>query len=318
MAVGYRGGLITGKIGGDVGYMVKNAKGRTSQGWRAYQAHVSNPNNPAQRFNRVILSTMAKAYSTLRPICDHSFEGISGASRNQKEFAKFNIRVLQGKAQIDEGNFNPRNVFDMLCNEYLISKGSLPSLDGVYDDTERTLMVTIPQRLSTSNPTMREFFDAMGWQDQGQITLCFCLGGLHSAKVQRFIYSRFVLKIGGIGMDNQPITDDSRLFITVGSPSSPTLILNYDASESINVGSISVEPGQNDSLISLKFTLGADYTGNIPVRACGYINSALVGNIWKRSTQVLDNIAGDDAGYTLAEAMASYSSVQNSSLYLNG
>lgn len=318
MAVGYRGGLITGKIGGDVGYMVKNAKGRTSQGWRAYQAQVANPNNYAQRYNRVILSTVAKAYSTLRPICDHAFEGVAGPSRNQKEFAKLNIRVLQNKAQIDEGNFNPRSVFDMLCNEYVISKGSLPSLGEAYTENDNILTCILPAILPTVNPTMRQFFDIMGWQDQGQITLCVCLGSPNGANVSKFVYSRFVFRLGGHDIEDEVITPDASLFFEVAGGGQTTTHIRCDATESVNISSIGIPVLADLKKAALDFKLTSDYRGNLPVQAIACINSALIGNAWKRSTQSLDNITGDDAEFTLDEAIASYSTVQNSSKFLNG
>lgn len=318
MAVGYRGGLITGKIGGDVGYMVKNAKGRTSQGWRAYQAQVANPNNYAQRYNRVILSTVAKAYSTLRPISDHAFEGVAGPSRNQKEFAKLNIRVMQNKAQIDEGNFNPRSNFDMLCNEYVVSKGSLPSLGDAYDESDNILTCVLPAILPKVNPSMREFFDIMGWQDQGQITLCICLGSASGANVSKFVYSRFVFKLGGHDIDDNVIKAEDSLFYDMTEGGQTVTHMRYDAIESVNVSAITTPAMADLKKAAIDFTLTSDYRGNLPVQAIACINSALIGNAWKRSTQSLDNIAGDDAAFTLDEAIASYSTVQNSSKFLNG
>ena len=62
----------------------------------------------------------------------------------------------------------------------------------------------------------------------------------------------------------------------------------------------------------------ADYLGSDPMGAGAVINSCLVGNTWKRSTQALFcvNDGGDD-NYTLDKAIASYTTIQNSSLYLN-
>lgn len=318
MAVGYRGGLITGKIGGDVGYMVKNAKGRTSQGWRAYQAHVSNPNNYAQRYNRVILSTMAKAYSILRPICDHSFEGISGASRNQKEFAKFNIRMLQDLAPLGNGNFNPRTVFTPLANPYLVSKGSLPAFyvnslgSGQYIETK------FPQGLGTDAPTYADLFRVMGWTDGGQITVLMCCGDPQS-EILVFKYVRFVFKLGSQLYNSSGVASlDTPMAVAAGSSGGVEQYLNCTI-ESENVDAFEVQlVNTGDVVTTIKFLTPAETIGSEPLGAAAVINSTLVGTVWKRSTQslFLVNDGGDD-NYSLDKAIASYEATKNSSLYLN-
>lgn len=318
MAVGYRGGLITGKIGGDVGYMVKNAKGRTSQGWRAYQAHVSNPNNYAQRYNRVILSTMAKAYSILRPICDHSFEGVNGASRNQKEFAKFNIRMLQDLAPTGNGNFNPRTVFTPLANPYLVSKGSLPAFNvnslgsGLYIDAK------FPQGLGTDEPTYKDLFNVMGWTDGGQITVLMCCGDPQS-EILVFKYVRFVFKLGSNLYNTTGVASLSTPLTVVASGSESNEQYLNCTIESENVDGFYIQTiVDGDFITGIKFLTGSDFLGSEPLAAAAVINSTLVGSIWKRSTQslFLVNDGGDD-NYSLDKAIASYEVTKNSSLYLN-
>lgn len=317
MAVGYRGGLITGKIGGDVGYMVKNAKGRTSQGWRAYQAHVSNPNNYAQRYNRVILSTMAKAYSILRPICDHSFEGISGASRNQKEFAKYNIRMLQDIAPTGNGNFNPRAVFTPLVNPYVVSKGSLPPIVVNGLGTGNEMEIKFPQSLGIDAPTYRELFNVMGWSDGGQLTVLMCCGD-PSSEILIFKYARFVFRLGSQLYHTTDIaTLDTPVFYSYGGQAGGTTFNGTIESE--NVLDLDLELlAPFDNIGSVKLLMPAGYLGTEPMVAGTVINSSLVGNTWKRSTQELFRVNdGADDNYTLDKAIASYTTIQNSSLYLN-
>lgn len=324
MAVGYRGGLITGKIGGDVGYMVKNAKGRVSQGWRAYQAHVSNPNNYAQRYNRVILSTMARAYSVLRPICDHSFEGVSGASRNQKEFAKVNMPVLQGLASSNTGNFNLQGTFAGLINPLIISKGSLPPLEvikGSVGDVQ--LILTLPSILQgdESDATLGDFFDVMGWSDSGQLTLCWTEQD-DSPEIVRFRYARYVFKLGEAyahGTAGDIATRDTPLFSVSGSGDETRNYLHYNVAESVGVSSIKVVPALNTDGLLTGFQFGnlLSDSANFQIGAVGAINSSLVGNSWKRSTQALDVNDTGTAGYEISNAIASYASTKDSSQYLN-
>lgn len=319
MAVGYRGGLITGKIGGDVGYMVKNAKGRTSQGWRAYQAHVSNPNNNAQRFNRVILSTMAKAYSVLRPICDHSFEGVNGASRNQKEFARYNIPMLQDQARNGLGSFNPRNVFAALPNLYIMSKGSLPRLG--YHHGKDSAEVLFPTPTVRLIPSIGDFFDAMGWVDGGQITICSLILDHAGGEAVRFTYSRMVFKLGapfyGSTSAADVLTRNTPLYKSSGT--APTILYDfaYNLTESTNINDLKITPLEGDGgrLSGIKFANIVEDGSAYVMGGFAAINSTLEGNTWKRSTQQMQTI--DDSGISIEEAMDSYTTIQNSSLYLN-
>lgn len=316
MAVGYRGGLITGKIGGDVGYMVKNAKGRTSQGWRAYQAHVSNPNNPSQRFNRVILSTMAKAYSTLRPICDHSFEGIAGPSRNQKEFAKQNIHILQELARNGLGNYNPRNEFRMLSNPLMVSKGSLPAMTSSVNSS--TFQVLIPSGINNAVPTIGEFFDTMGWTNSGQITLLFCASD-SSADIILFRFVRMVFVLGerydGGGTD--VLTRETPLFTRVSED--PTdIVLHLNLARSEGAGSLIFSTvTESGAFMGFTFQNLDAIISDADLVAGASINSSLVGNVWKRSTQMLSCLNDGVDAYNLARAIASYDTIQDSSQYLN-
>lgn len=318
MAVGYRGGLITGKIGGDVGYMVKNAKGRTSQGWRAYQPKVTNPNKYAQRYNRVILSTMAKAYSVLRPICDHAFEGISGPSRNQKEFAKLNVRMLQQEAPLGNGNWNPRSEFSMMTNPYIVSKGSLARLTYDYGSAQNLIRLYLPSSIGNDTPTIGEFFDAMGWTDGGQITLMVTYGD-DTPAVSEFRFARLVFKLGepyngGTG----PLTRETTLFTTVGTVPDTEYNLAYNVVESVNVGLFTGSPNfEAEYLLGWNIKMDNDAFGAEPVNGFAFINSCLVGNVWKRSTQAFFGMHPDSADYSMDLAISSYDSTQNSSLYLN-
>lgn len=319
MAVGYRGGLITGKIGGDVGYMVKNAKGRTSQGWRAYQAHVSNPNNNAQRFNRVILSTMARAYSMLRPICDHSFEGVNGASRNQKEFAKINIPVLQDDAKNGLGSFNVKGDYSAQPNRYVMSKGSLARM--YYEtDGEKTQMY-LPTPTVQLIPTIGAFFDAMGWVDGGQITICSLIAPKDGGGAIRFAYSRLVFKLGerynGSENPEMTLTRDTPLYKVTGTAPNIHATIAYNIAESVNVNDLFFVAKEGEGGRFIGFDVENIVASNITelVVGCACINSTLIGNTWKRSTQAMFTL--DDAGVSIEEAMASYATTQDSSLYLN-
>lgn len=54
-----------------------------------------NPRTPAQLYQRAIMATVMRAYGAGKEIFDHSFEGKSVGSQNQREFLSRNARILR-------------------------------------------------------------------------------------------------------------------------------------------------------------------------------------------------------------------------------
>lgn len=116
-------GIFATKITGRVGQVVfRDRKGTNVVSQKP--ASVSNPRTAGQQWNRMIMRTVVAAYSSLKEICDHSFEGVAKGSLSQSLFMKQNIAIMQSRGQ----NFNLRRCNSLIANPYLISKGSLRSI----------------------------------------------------------------------------------------------------------------------------------------------------------------------------------------------
>ena len=116
-------GIFSTKLQGKVGsvvYRVRKGTNIVSE----KPSSVANPRTSGQQYNRMVMRTVAAAYSSLKEICDHSFEGISKGSSSQALFMRENIRLMQGKSH----NFNLRRNTWMIPNNYLLSKGSLENI----------------------------------------------------------------------------------------------------------------------------------------------------------------------------------------------
>lgn len=116
-------GIFSTKLQGKVGsvvYRVRKGTNIVSE----KPSSVANPRTSGQQYNRMVMRTVAAAYSSLKEICDHSFEGVSKGSMSQALFMRENIRLMQGKSH----NFNLRRNTWMIPNNYLLSKGSLENI----------------------------------------------------------------------------------------------------------------------------------------------------------------------------------------------
>ena len=116
-------GIFSTKLRGKVGDVVYRVNGQTNTVSQK-PSSVSNPKSLAQQLQRMYMATAAVAYSQMKAICDHSFEGVSGKQGNQAEFLRRNVRFLAGQTS----SFNLKGNQYMMPNNLIISKGSLVGL----------------------------------------------------------------------------------------------------------------------------------------------------------------------------------------------
>lgn len=100
-------------------FQVLNGKQITKD--RVY--NVKNPQTLAQMQQRALMATAVTAYSKMKAICDHSFEGVQVGSKTMGEFIKNNLAVL-GNA-MPEINVTEYKSQTFAENKYMISKGTL-------------------------------------------------------------------------------------------------------------------------------------------------------------------------------------------------
>lgn len=75
---------VKGKLGNIVGYKGRDGKRLA----RIRQTEVKNPKTDGQVIQRMIIATSAKAYSLMKSITDHSFEGVQYGAASQSYFLK--------------------------------------------------------------------------------------------------------------------------------------------------------------------------------------------------------------------------------------
>lgn len=100
-------------------FQVLNGKQITKD--RVY--NVKNPQTLAQMQQRALMATAVTAYSKMKVICDHSFEGVEVGSKTMGEFIKNNLGILS-KAMPDV-NITEYKSQTFAANKYMVSKGTL-------------------------------------------------------------------------------------------------------------------------------------------------------------------------------------------------
>lgn len=122
--------FIRGRIGSDVYSVGKDGKGARQQVVRSLAEQVANPRSSAQMFGRMVMSTVMQTVSALKPIIDHSFDGVATGQPSISEFIRRNYALVKADA---EAHPNGSNVFGLnkyqekgaKAGYYIVSNGSV-------------------------------------------------------------------------------------------------------------------------------------------------------------------------------------------------
>ena len=196
-------GMLRGKRGGVV-YSRVNGE----QLSRARATQVANPKTTAQMAQRMIFATATQAYSLMKPIVDHSYEGVKYGAKTQQAFMKDALALLRSRAANDDGNFIIPNVVSLAANPYIVSRGTLTSpihigYDSNGDEVEITSMVNT-QIGGEYVVTAASFCSALGINKGDQVTLVAIVKdeaqpviGEYAGREYRrnkFVYARITVK----------------------------------------------------------------------------------------------------------------------------
>lgn len=290
-----------GKFAGAV--LAKGADGQTIQ---RELVKPKNPRTNGQMAQRMIFATVASAYSMMKAICDHSFEGVQYGAKTQQAFFKEALTLMRTRAAADDGNFLIPGVSALMANPYVISRGSLTSPKNINYSTGDDL-ITI---FGMSNPTIdgavvvtaKSFCDALGINKGDQITLVAIvkdddqpvLGEYAGREYRRnrFTYARITVKADA---------DDNAI-----------VYFGQDGSW----GSAVILEGFGDGLFSIgsatAVELNIEYTGQMLAFAC--IRSAKEGNIWLRSNESL-KLSDEGLVYNFSDMLPAWTSTGTELLF---
>lgn len=261
-------------------------------------SYVRNPKTQAQQIQRIIMNTAMQAYSVLRPICDHAFEGFAYGSKCQAEFMKENLYILRQKLA-DAGaafgsavSFCPIKYKFIALNGYKVSSGRLPKMS-----------VTEEGEIFADENTYESVLLTNGLQRGDQLTFLVLTQKLNDPQQVQFDYARVIL---------DPVDE-------FGKP----LPLSTEFASSD--GSINSANAKNNSTTKFKFNFASQKisfgAGDEMPSACAVIVSRenTAAKTWLRSPAYMV-VYKQSKGLTMEEALAaSQSSVDvDNPYYLNG
>lgn len=134
-------GIRRGQAMGMVFSHGQDGFGNAQQITRALPESVANPRTASQQYSRMIASSVAKAYSVLKPLADHSTEGVSYGQQSMNAFLRRNQQLAR-QADNDTVGFAPYKFED--ANVFAgcqLSKGSLPKCEAWKEMDEETYQI---------------------------------------------------------------------------------------------------------------------------------------------------------------------------------
>ena len=265
-------------------FQVLNGKQITKD--RVY--NVKNPQTLAQMQQRALMATVVTAYSSMKSICDHSFEGIEVGSKTMGEFIKTNIAKL--KNGIPDISLTEYKTGVFATNEYVVSKGSLTSL--IHSDNAGTHYFS-NDKAWDENLTYAKLAENMGLKKDGMVTIMLVSGG--------YLYWVRLKFTEAILASSKKLAKDTVLVTDMQSIDPNSVEGNaIELAEAVMVG----QDGQTKQCI--KIDAQAE-------ESVALIKSIREGNVWKRSTENLWCAAPE---YNYSVNLSTYP--VNTTLLLNG
>lgn len=298
---------------------------------RSRNRNPRNPRTPLQILQRVVMASVGKAYTFFAPLADHSYEGATGLQGSQRAWVRENVDLLRSQVadliayptdrrMEDSEVLNYSFVGDTgpVFNPYVISKGSLPSLqirtktDGggatVYSLGVMTSLDAVPASLADFS--YQDLCDEIGALPGDQLTSVACYieqDGFSDVFVS-LQYARIILMpasgdmsvpfLSSAGVVNDPNERNVGTYRT----GAPNLVLDSTL---------------NKVYLSLEMP---DFTGLSKVAGCIILSRQDASGLWLRSTERLLRITDNPdymTDHPFGLAYISHKRVATSSLYLN-
>lgn len=290
-------GIFATNISGKVGNVVFRKNG-TQNIVSQRPASVKNPRSDMQQRQRAYIKTVSSAYSVLRPICDHSFEGVAYGADSMNFFKKENYKIVSKaeKAVI-------KNSSDVVVPApFLISKGSIESnfVINEYGHINSLADYMGKNKIwDVADVNIGLFLEVMGIKNGDQLTVINISynGRVYTAtndarqKACNIYYSRYIFESGN------------------GSEKAFVKESNVSSYYKFNPSVLAQESEINDNAVFMANFVGILYildTKRNSSDMCSIIISRRNADKWLRSTATLytdDNI--DDA-YSIENALPSY------------
>lgn len=249
---------------------------------------VKNPRTMNQMRQRMLMTTIGAAYSYLKVIADHSFEGKTVGQQNMAEFMRLNLNKFRAASKSDTASYAFNSYKDKLINpmRYILSRGSLPELAFAVNAQNQIEMQFNVETIATA----KDVYNAMGIQEGDLVTFVW-VNGQASLLKNVFSYTPERLNIVRLYADK------------VGAITNPHDAFTFDANHS-------------DLDINVTFSSGVLKLASTEANFGAVILSRKSGNVWLRSNSTMVGNKSIIAGVTVGSQLNTYPI--ESELILNG
>lgn len=135
---------------------------------------VKNPRTISQMRQRMLMATIGAAYSYLKAIADHSFEGKTVGQQNMSEFMRLNLNKFRDASLNNSAAYAFNAYQDKLINpmRFILAKGSLPAMPFVINATNQ-----IELTYNVADATNAEkVYEVMGLNKGDMVTFVWVVG----------------------------------------------------------------------------------------------------------------------------------------------
>ena len=197
---------------------------------------VKNPRSKAQMEQRCILKTAALAYSTLKSIVDHSFEGTTYGAASQRKFMQLNTAIVRDNAHDGKSLIGFASYKDSTPNmgQFIISQGSLaPIPAGVISLSFAAGSLAINYNGGVASTAA--LANALGVNLGDIVTICAL--AQNSDKTAIFVWLRMILPSDDIAVNADNVKFESNKRFSVSFDSNVVATILFDAVDKIDASS---------------------------------------------------------------------------------
>ena len=197
---------------------------------------VKNPRSKAQMEQRCILKTAALAYSTLKSIVDHSFEGTTYGAASQRKFMQLNTAIVRDNAHDGKSLIGFASYKDSTPNmgQFIISQGSLaPIPAGVISLSFAAGSLAINYNGGVASTAA--LANALGVNLGDIVTLCALVQ--NSDKDAIFVWLRMILPSDDVEVNADNVKFESNKRFSVGFDGNVVASILFDAVDKVTANS---------------------------------------------------------------------------------
>lgn len=202
---------------------------------------VKNPRTSAQMRQRMLMTTVMAAYSYMKAIADHSFEGYTNGQQCMGRFESVNLAKFKTLAQDDSANiaFNEYKDTDINPLDFILAQGSLPAFAPEFDNYKLRLAFD-----ATDVTTAEAIYSAMGINSGDLVTFCTVrgTGDFHDNNIYTYTADSFDI-VRLYASQSGAVADPAKAFVIESNAKDLTVNVSFEDGKLLLTSSKEVDFG---------------------------------------------------------------------------